>query len=708
MAAISYPPEADPIAVPLIEDLDARVIVLEEGGGIITETDPVAGAALATHAGLTTGAHNLAALLGAKADASALSTEATTRGNADTALAGGLADHLADTTDAHDASAVSVVSPLTTGNAQAELERLSLAVGSSRLDLVPAPEAAVDLNDQKIVNLADPDDPQDAATRAYVLAHAGGNLNPLEDGAASVDDDSYVIDTSTGNVFVLDTSSFVGTRIVTIAAGSVEGQSLLVGVWEKTTIDFQSPGGVLDLAAEALSPQACAPGTLTVFEFVWSTWMGGWTLVDKSGEGTGGGLPSNIRTVTGATTAVANDCILANATSGVVPITLPTGAAGDAVIVVKTDASANAVTVAGTINGDEGGASITEKNWGHVYECTSPGAWRVVGVTASGADGADGATGPDGPTGPTGPAGLTWQGAWVSGTTYAVNDAVSDAGASYRRLIAGAGTTAPLGDATNWTVLAAKGATGLTGNTGDPGTAGANGILAIFKDEGSAVTPRDTLDVQGAGATLTQDGSKLILTVPGSSAQPNTPLPAGNGLKLWTNDPLNATSTLTPTAGVTYLNEMTVHDAETLATFWWNVVQTLGAGGSGAANLFFGLYALKVAGTLTLVGKTSDRVAAMSGVAAGAYNAPATAEAGETLALTGSWRVWAALLIGTQGSTTFQVRTPGGNPTYNLLGLTVGTDPLRFAKWSTGRSSLAASIPVSALTADVGFMMGAS
>ncbi len=109
MAAQSYPPESDPVATALVEALDARVEALEEGG---VETDPIAGPALVTHAALTTGAHNLTALLGAKAAAEDLTA------------------HVNDTSDAHDASAISVASPLTEGNAQAELERLSLAVGS--------------------------------------------------------------------------------------------------------------------------------------------------------------------------------------------------------------------------------------------------------------------------------------------------------------------------------------------------------------------------------------------------------------------------------------------------------------------------------------------------------------------------------------------------------------------------------------------------
>jgi len=40
--------------------------------------------------------------------------------------------------------------------------------------------------------------------------------------------------------------------------------------------------------------------------------------------------------------------------------------------------------------------------------------------------------------------------AWVSGTTYAVDVFVSYLGITYKRLVAGAGTTPPNGDTTNW------------------------------------------------------------------------------------------------------------------------------------------------------------------------------------------------------------------------------------------------------------------
>jgi hypothetical protein len=86
-------------------------------------------------------------------------------------------------------------------------------------------------------------------------------------------------------------------------------------------------------------------------------------------------------------------------------------------------------------------------------------------------------TGPTGPMGPIGisPAGLMWQGAWVSGHTYAVNDAVSFGGASYFCYSATSGTTSPSLDTAHWALMAAQGAPGATGATGPAGTNGTNG-----------------------------------------------------------------------------------------------------------------------------------------------------------------------------------------------------------------------------------------
>lgn len=79
-------------------------------------------------------------------------------------------------------------------------------------------------------------------------------------------------------------------------------------------------------------------------------------------------------------------------------------------------------------------------------------------VAEKGDDGAAGAAGADGAAGAAGPAGLTWLGAWNAATAYAVNDAVSYLGSSYRRTIAGTTATGPDLDTVNWAYVA-QGAT---------------------------------------------------------------------------------------------------------------------------------------------------------------------------------------------------------------------------------------------------------
>lgn len=184
--------------------------------------------------------------------------------------------------------------------------------------------------------------------------------------------------------------------------------------------------------------------------------------------------------------------------------------------------------------------------------------------------------------------------------------------------------------------------------------------------------------------------------------------PSDSLLKLWTADPLIYATAFAPTAGVVNLAEMSIRSAQTLTKFWWIINQALAVGGGGAANLFFGVYVQLVGGTLTLVGKTADQVAAMSGASAAPASATLTAEAGQSLALDGSKRVWGAFLIGTQGSTAFQmVRAAAGNNNVNA-GMTAGTDPLRSCKSGTGQSALPATIAVSGLTTDLPVWYGAS
>lgn len=94
-----------------------------------------------------------------------------------------------------------------------------------------------------------------------------------------------------------------------------------------------------------------------------------------------------------------------------------------------------------------------------------------------GPTGPTGATGPQGVPGPVGPIGLIWQGAWVSGNSYNLNDAVGYGGASYFCINATSGTDDPTIDTISWALLASQGSPGSTGATGATGPQGATGPM---------------------------------------------------------------------------------------------------------------------------------------------------------------------------------------------------------------------------------------
>lgn len=74
--------------------------------------------------------------------------------------------------------------------------------------------------------------------------------------------------------------------------------------------------------------------------------------------------------------------------------------------------------------------------------------------------------------------GLNWRGVWSPGTAYAVNDAVTQNGSTWRRTVAGTTPAAPSTDPANWELVAAKGDTGPQGEPGPqgiPGPPGADG-----------------------------------------------------------------------------------------------------------------------------------------------------------------------------------------------------------------------------------------
>jgi hypothetical protein len=128
---------------------------------------------------------------------------------------------------------------------------------------------------------------------------------------------------------------------------------------------------------------------------------------------------------------------------------------------------------------------------------------------ATGATGATGLQGPAGPQGAVGPAGLTWQGAWVSGTSYVADDAVGYGGASYFCILATNGTTNPATDTTHWALLASQGAVGPQGPAG-ASAAGIRNIGTIV--EGNPVT----------GGVANQHYASASILVPANSLATNS------------------------------------------------------------------------------------------------------------------------------------------------------------------------------------------
>jgi hypothetical protein len=92
--------------------------------------------------------------------------------------------------------------------------------------------------------------------------------------------------------------------------------------------------------------------------------------------------------------------------------------------------------------------------------------------------GPQGVTGNDGDAGPIGPAGLTWQGTWVSGTSYIADDAVGFGGASYFCILVTSGIISPDLDTTHWALLASQGAQGVPGFQGPMGPQGPAGVVS--------------------------------------------------------------------------------------------------------------------------------------------------------------------------------------------------------------------------------------
>lgn len=120
-----------------------------------------------------------------------------------------------------------------------------------------------------------------------------------------------------------------------------------------------------------------------------------------------------------------------------------------------------------------------------------------------------------GDTGAAGGAGISWEGAWVTATAYAINDAVGSDSASYICTVAhtsGASTEPGVGAswATVWDLLAAQGATGASG-------AGSGDMIAAnnLSDVASAATSRSNLS---AAAKAQTDYFSGLIASPGNQS----------------------------------------------------------------------------------------------------------------------------------------------------------------------------------------------
>ncbi|MBI2926536.1 MAG: tail fiber domain-containing protein [Verrucomicrobia bacterium] len=122
-----------------------------------------------------------------------------------------------------------------------------------------------------------------------------------------------------------------------------------------------------------------------------------------------------------------------------------------------------------------------------------------------GPQGTQGVAGPGGPTGPSGPKGLNWRGAWNAATSYAIDDAVSNDGASWIARAANL-NSAPLAGNADWDLLAQQGGTGPQGPAGSTGAAGPAGPQGPQGENGE-IGPQGPQGIQGIAGPVGPTGA---------------------------------------------------------------------------------------------------------------------------------------------------------------------------------------------------------
>jgi len=165
--------------------------------------------------------------------------------------------------------------------------------------------------------------------------------------------------------------------------------------------------------------------------------------------------------------------------------------------------------------------SLSPAFWGLLAGQGAAGAAGATGTTGAtgpaGLAGTPGTAGAAGPTGSTGAVGMNYRGAWVGGTHYSVNDAVTFDGSTYLAEASNSSAEPDLYPQA-WTVLAQAGSTGPTGPSGAAGaaaavtigtvTTGAAGSQAAVSNSGTGLAAVLNFSIpQGAAGAAGSGGS---------------------------------------------------------------------------------------------------------------------------------------------------------------------------------------------------------
>ena len=143
------------------------------------------------------------------------------------------------------------------------------------------------------------------------------------------------------------------------------------------------------------------------------------------------------------------------------------------------------------------------------------GAWGLVAAGAAGTAGVQGPAGGPGPAGAAGPAGaqgvagpagalgMNFRGAWVAGTGYGINDAVTFGGTTYLAEMSNS-SVRPDSNAQVWAVLAAAGAQGPTGAAGSGASVQIGTVTTGAAGSAASVTNSGTVSAAVLNFTIPQ------------------------------------------------------------------------------------------------------------------------------------------------------------------------------------------------------------